>query len=47
MVTPLAFWACDWQILIMETLLREYSQATVKLSSVDRSTFTKGLGTTA
>jgi len=31
----------------METLLREYSRAAVKLSSVGRSAITKGLGTTA
>jgi len=32
-VTPLAFWACDWLILPLETLLREYFRAAVKLSS--------------
>jgi len=26
-VTPRAFWACDWSILPMEALLREYSRA--------------------
>jgi len=47
MVTPFAFWACDWSILHIETLLREYSRVAVKLSSVDRSAVTKGLGSTA
>jgi len=46
-VTPLAFWTCDWSILPIETLLREYSRAAVKLSSIDRSAVTKGLGTIA
>jgi len=30
----------------MKTLLREYYRAAVKLSSIDRSAVTKGLGTT-
>jgi len=30
-VTPLAFWACDWPILPIETLLREYSRAGGKI----------------
>jgi len=47
MVTPLAFYACDWSILPMETPLQEYPRALVKLSSVDRSSVTKGWGTTA
>ena len=46
-VTPLAFWACDWSILPMETLLREYSLAAMKLSNIDRSAVAKGLGKTA
>jgi len=43
-MTPLTFRAFDWSILPIETLLREYSRAAVKLSSVDRSAVTKGLG---
>jgi len=46
-VTPLTFWACDWSILPMETLLRECSRTAVKLQSVDRSAVTKGLWTIA
>jgi len=46
-MTPLAFWACAWWILPIEIPLREYSRAAVKLSSIDRSAITKGLGTTA
>jgi len=45
-VTPLVFWACDWLILPIETLLREYSLAAVKLSKFYWSAITKGLGTT-
>jgi len=47
-VTPLAFWECDWSILPMATRLREYSRtrAAAILSSVHRSAVTKGLGTT-
>jgi len=41
------FWACDWLILPMETLLQEYSRAAVKLSCNDRSAVAKRLGTTA
>jgi len=47
MVIPLAFWACNWSVLPTETLLREYSQAAVKLSSIDQSAVTEGLGTIA
>ena len=46
-VTPLAFWACDWPNLPTETLLQEYSRPAVKLSSIDRSAVTKESGTTA
>ena len=46
-VTPLAYCACDWSIFPLETLLQEYSQAAVKLPSLDRSAVTKRLVTTA
>jgi len=46
-VTPLSLWACDWSILLMETLLLEYSRAAIKLSSVNLSTVTKAVGITA
>jgi len=46
-VTPLAFCVCDWSILHVETLLREYSWAEVKLPSIDRPAVTKRLGITA
>jgi len=29
-VTPLAFWTCDWSIRRIETLFQEYSRAAVK-----------------
>jgi len=46
-VIPLAFSACNWSVLPTETLLREYSRAAEKLSSIDQSAVTKGLGTIA
>jgi len=46
-VIPLAFWTCNWSILLIETLLQEYSRAAVKLSSIDQSAVTEGLGTAA
>ena len=45
-VSPLAFWACDWSIFPMEALLHARSTATPRQTlSVNRSPATKRLGT--